>query len=141
MNIRTAKLVHIDFGDCFEVAMHREAFAEKVPFRLSRIMVKALEASGIDGTLRGCMENVMNLFRAKKDQILTLIGTWLCDPVAIMDKIGDVNKIGGRIASKLSGRDFGNILLDVKKQIDGLIQQATDERNMVEMYQGWFPWW
>jgi len=43
----TGKIVHIDFGDCFEVAMHREKFPEKVPFRLTRMLVNAMEVSGI----------------------------------------------------------------------------------------------
>ena len=43
----SGKLVHIDFGDCFEIAMRREKFPEKVPFRLTRMMVKAMEISGI----------------------------------------------------------------------------------------------
>ena len=32
----SGRVLHIDFGDCFEVAMHREKFPEKVPFRLTR---------------------------------------------------------------------------------------------------------
>jgi hypothetical protein len=36
-------VVHIDFGDCFEVAMQRDAFPELVPFRLTRMLVQALE--------------------------------------------------------------------------------------------------
>jgi hypothetical protein len=36
----SGKLLHIDFGDCFEASMHREKFPEKVPFRLTRMMVK-----------------------------------------------------------------------------------------------------
>lgn len=39
----TGKVVHIDFGDCFEVAMHREKFPEKVPFRLTRMLTHAME--------------------------------------------------------------------------------------------------
>lgn len=39
---RTAQLVHIDFGDCFEVAIHRDLHPEQVPFRLTRMLVKAL---------------------------------------------------------------------------------------------------
>ena len=39
---QSGKLVHIDFGDCFEVAMLRDKFPEKVPFRLTRMMVKAM---------------------------------------------------------------------------------------------------
>ena len=30
---RTGKILHIDFGDCFEVAVQREKFPEKIPFR------------------------------------------------------------------------------------------------------------
>jgi FKBP12-rapamycin complex-associated protein len=29
----SGKILHIDFGDCFEVAMTREKFSEKIPFR------------------------------------------------------------------------------------------------------------
>jgi len=48
----TGKVVHIDFGDCFEVAMKRNKFPEKVPFRLTRMLVNAMEASGINGHFR-----------------------------------------------------------------------------------------
>lgn len=39
----TGRVVHIDFGDCFEVAMQRDKFPEKVPFRLTRMLVSAME--------------------------------------------------------------------------------------------------
>ena len=52
MQRATGKIVHIDFGDCFEVAMKRNKFPEKVPFRLTRMLVKAMEAAGIDGHFR-----------------------------------------------------------------------------------------
>jgi len=41
----TGKVVHIDFGDCFEVAMHREKFPERIPFRLTRMLINAMEVS------------------------------------------------------------------------------------------------
>jgi FKBP12-rapamycin complex-associated protein len=37
------QVVHIDFGDCFEVAMERSKYPEKVPFRLTRMLVNAME--------------------------------------------------------------------------------------------------
>lgn len=46
------KLLHIDFGDCFEASMLREKFPERVPFRLTRMMIKAFEVSGIEGNFR-----------------------------------------------------------------------------------------
>jgi FKBP12-rapamycin complex-associated protein len=39
----SGKVVHIDFGDCFEVAMTREKFPERIPFRLTRMVVNAME--------------------------------------------------------------------------------------------------
>ena len=37
------QILHIDFGDCFEVAMNRGKFPEKIPFRLTRMLVNAME--------------------------------------------------------------------------------------------------
>ena len=39
----SGKVIHIDFGDCFEVAMTREKFPEKIPFRLTRMLINAME--------------------------------------------------------------------------------------------------
>jgi serine/threonine-protein kinase mTOR len=52
------RIVHIDFGDCFEVAMQRSKFPETVPFRLTRMLVKAMEISGIEGSFRSTSEKV-----------------------------------------------------------------------------------
>jgi FKBP12-rapamycin complex-associated protein len=36
----SGKIVHIDFGDCFEVAIEREKYPETVPFRLTRMLTQ-----------------------------------------------------------------------------------------------------
>lgn len=38
-------VVHIDFGDSFEVAQHRDKYPERMPFRLTRMLVLAMEVS------------------------------------------------------------------------------------------------
>jgi FKBP12-rapamycin complex-associated protein len=53
----SCSLFHIDFGDCFEVAMNRKEFPETVPFRLTRIFVNAFAVSGVERTYRTCSEN------------------------------------------------------------------------------------
>ncbi len=78
---KTGQIIHIDFGDCFEVAMKREKFPEKVPFRLTRMLVKALEVSGIEGTFRIISEKVMELLRNNKDSLLAILGSFLYDPL------------------------------------------------------------
>jgi serine/threonine-protein kinase mTOR len=36
------RILHIDFGDCFEVAMNHEKYPEKIQFRSTRMLVKAM---------------------------------------------------------------------------------------------------
>jgi FKBP12-rapamycin complex-associated protein len=77
----SGKIIHIDFGDCFEVAMKREKFPERVPFRLTRMLIKALEVSGIEGTFRITCENVMRVLRANKDSLIAILAAFVHDPL------------------------------------------------------------
>ena len=65
----SGKLLHIDFGDCFEASMHREKFPERVPFRLTRMMVRAMEAAGIEGNFRYVCEATARVLRTNKARI------------------------------------------------------------------------
>lgn len=42
---KSGKIVHIDFGDCFEVSFERDQYPEHVPFRLTRMLRHAMEVS------------------------------------------------------------------------------------------------
>ena len=81
MSRKNGKIIHIDFGDCFEVTMKREKFPEKVPFRLTRMLIKALEVSGIDGIFRLVCIQTMKLLRKKKDSLLAILGSFIHDPL------------------------------------------------------------
>merc|ERR1712137_1517799 len=75
------KIVHIDFGDCFEVAMTRDKFPEKVPFRLTRMLVYAMEASQIEGNFRATCENVMRVMRTNKESLMAVLEAFVHDPL------------------------------------------------------------
>ncbi|KAI8981018.1 armadillo-type protein [Pilobolus umbonatus] len=77
----TGKVVHIDFGDCFEVAMHRDKFPEKIPFRLTRMLVKAMEVSGIEGNFRTTCEHVMRVLRDNKESLMAVLEAFVYDPL------------------------------------------------------------
>ena len=77
----TGKILHIDFGDCFEVAMHRDKFPETVPFRLTRMLVQAMEVSAIEGTFRSTCELVMGVLRANKDSLMAMLEAFIHDPL------------------------------------------------------------
>ncbi|PKA52215.1 Serine/threonine-protein kinase TOR [Apostasia shenzhenica] len=77
----SGKILHIDFGDCFEASMNREKFPEKVPFRLTRMLLKAMEVSGIEGTFRLTCENVMQVLRTSKDSVMAMMEAFVHDPL------------------------------------------------------------
>ncbi|EMD39125.1 phosphatidylinositol 3-kinase-like protein [Gelatoporia subvermispora B] len=77
----TGKVVHIDFGDCFEVAMHREKFPEKIPFRLTRMLTHAMEVSGIEGSFRITCEISMKVLRDNKESLMAVLEAFVYDPL------------------------------------------------------------
>ena len=221
----TGKILHIDFGDCFEVsfdqtinrnpnvtififkvAMTREKFPEKIPFRLTRMLINAMEVTGIEGTYRRTCESVMNVLRKNKDSLMAVLEAFVYDPLlnwrlldaadktrrsktvdpgggvagANIESLGEsaddamellsfagnqrtstqrqheiaddnaqnylhpaevTNKkarlIIDRVKQKLTGNDFNtNEPVDVQKQVDLLIQQATNNENLCQNYIG-----
>ncbi|KAM1650754.1 hypothetical protein ACFXTH_003293 [Malus domestica] len=81
LNRYSGKILHIDFGDCFEASMNREKFPEKVPFRLTRMLVKAMEVSGIEGNFRSTCQNVMQVLRTHKDSVMAMMEAFVHDPL------------------------------------------------------------
>jgi FKBP12-rapamycin complex-associated protein len=81
MILSNGTIAHIDFGDCFEVAMNRKKYPEAVPFRLTRLLVKALGVIGVDGTFRQTSEHVMKLVRRNRDSLLSVLETFVYDPL------------------------------------------------------------
>ncbi|KAG7662855.1 TOR1 [[Candida] subhashii] len=77
----TGKVVHIDFGDCFEAAILREKYPEKVPFRLTRMLNYAMEVSGIEGSFRITCEHVMRVLRDNKESLMAILEAFAYDPL------------------------------------------------------------
>ena len=146
------KVIHIDFGDCFEVAMKRDKFPEKVPFRLTRMLIKALEIGGIEGTFRITCENVMRVVRENKDSLNVILAAFVHDPLTsfrlliplIMRNVKTRNKIikqedqdtkAGNNNIKMvnnSKKIIANIIND-KKRVDKPLEKkriGSDERQL-----------
>ncbi|CAJ0636208.1 14632_t:CDS:2, partial [Entrophospora sp. SA101] len=150
----TGKIVHIDFGDCFEVAMTREKYPERIPFRLTRMLRKAMEVSEIEGNFRITCEAVMSVLRKNKESLMAVLEAFVHDPLInwrIMNNPSPrqdgetINNAGAsnrrardiihRISNKLTGKDFNeNQVLDVPSQVEKLIQQATSVENLCQCY-------
>jgi len=84
----SGRVLHIDFGDCFEVAMNREKYPEKVPFRLTRMLVKAMEVSGIEGSYRSTCERTMGVLRDSRDSLVAMLEAFVYDPLISWRLVG-----------------------------------------------------
>lgn len=192
--------------------MTREKFPEKIPFRLTRMLINAMEVTGIEGTYRRTCESVMTVLRRNKDSLMAVLEAFVYDPLLnwrLLDTTTDKtrrskNNVGGtengnvttaanslgsneegmdllsfggnnqrsttqtrhdddngqnymhpaeatnkkarmivdRVKQKLTGNDFNtNDPVDVHRQVDLLIQQATNNENLCQCYIGWCPFW
>ncbi|KAF9993671.1 phosphatidylinositol kinase- protein kinase tor1 [Entomortierella chlamydospora] len=153
----SGKIVHIDFGDCFEVAMHREKFPEQIPFRLTRMLTNAMEVSGIEGNFRNTCENVMRVLRENKESLMAVLEAFVYDPLInwrilttsprqLENQPEQLNQravtIINRVTNKLTGRDFKpDRPLDVPSQVEKLIQQASSYENLCQCWIGWCAFW
>lgn len=77
----SGRVLHIDFGDCFEVAKNRDKFPEKVPFRLTRMLIKAMEVAGIEGSYRSTCERTMSVLRDSRDSLVAMLEAFVYDPL------------------------------------------------------------
>lgn len=77
----TGKVIHIDFGDCFEKAAKRKFLAEVVPFRLTRMMARAMGAAGVDGLFRTSFVTMSQLLRDNRNVLVMVLATFVHEPL------------------------------------------------------------
>jgi hypothetical protein len=151
----SGRVVHIDFGDCFESAQDRPYYREFVPFRLTRMMVAALGPTGFDGMFTTHCEQTMMTVRQNRESILALLEIFAQSPVReskhmrilpravseMQHVAGKFDQILKRIAAKVNGTEFTGKPLPVSQQVALLIQAAKDPYNLCQHFHNWHPWW
>lgn len=61
--------------------MRRESLPEKVPFRLTRMLVNAMEACGIEGNYRNTCELAVKVIRENKESLIAVLEAFVYDPL------------------------------------------------------------
>ncbi|EAX89640.1 PIKK family atypical protein kinase [Trichomonas vaginalis G3] len=145
MHKSSGDVIHIDFSDCFEIAKTREQFPEGVPFRLTRMMVRAFGPARIEGNFRIAAEEMMKIVRSHRESIMTVLDIFLQVPIeseeeSELSKL-DIHAALDRITDKIVGRDFGSQELSIEDQVRRLINDATNVYNLATLYHGWTPLW
>ncbi|KAJ6018089.1 hypothetical protein N7451_001468 [Penicillium sp. IBT 35674x] len=142
----TGGILHVDFNCLFDKGQTFEK-PEVVPFRLTNNMIDAFGAYGYNGPFRRTCEITLSLLRQNEDSLMTILETFLHDPTT--DFIGKRRRNHANVPDTPAGvlEDVRNklrgfmskqpIALSVDGQVDELIMQATDKKNLAAMYIGW----
>jgi len=145
---------HVDFNCLFDKGL-TFAQPERVPFRLTHNMVKAMGIYGYDGPFRKCSELTLGILRQQEETLMTILEAFIYDPTLDLqkDKKRKHKDVGGpkevqlnpqavvdSIKRKVRGLLPGeSIPLGVEGQVQELIQQAVNPRHLAAMYIGWCP--
>jgi FKBP12-rapamycin complex-associated protein len=143
MQRQTAQLVHTGLRHCFDVAMHKRIYPEKVPFRLTRMLVTALEVSGVEGTFSTCAADVLAILRERANDILLFLHVFVEDALLPWAELADGDK------DFAANREFMLVTINRKftaagtpaENVRTLIIEATARERLAEMDREWMPWW
>eukprot|EP00028_Trichosphaerium_sp_Am-I-7-wt_P005743 CAMPEP_0168528384 /NCGR_PEP_ID=MMETSP0405-20121227/13217_1 /TAXON_ID=498012 /ORGANISM="Trichosphaerium sp, Strain Am-I-7 wt" /LENGTH=121 /DNA_ID=CAMNT_0008551779 /DNA_START=848 /DNA_END=1210 /DNA_ORIENTATION=+ len=120
-------------------------------------MVDAMGVTGYEGVFRKSSELTMEILRRNKDTLLSVLETFIHDPLVEwgvssrrykqrLDKWGKARQIMDGIKDRLEGKDRRMdhtavlIPLQVEGHVHSLISDATDINNLCQMYVGWQAW-
>ncbi|KAM9030987.1 serine/threonine-protein kinase ATR isoform X1 [Sarcophilus harrisii] len=157
----TGECIHVDFnclfnkGETFEVP-------EIVPFRLTHNMVNGMGPMGTEGLFRRACEVTMRLMRDQREPLMSVLKTFIHDPLvewskpvkgsskAQLNETGEVVNekakthvldIEQRLQGVIKARNrVTGLPLSIEGHVHYLIQEATDENLLCQMYLGWTPY-
>jgi len=130
----SGKMLHIDFGDCFEASMMRDKFPEKVPFRLTRMMVRAMEVAGIEGNFRATCDEVMRVMRSQRDSMMAMLEAFVHDPL-INWRLLNADNVGEGAADATS-ENPAEVPLIPEGVAASLPRQAYTREQVLDAYGG-----
>jgi phosphatidylinositol kinase/protein kinase (PI-3 family) len=122
----------------------RENFPERVPFRLTRMIVNALDTGTVEGIFRKSCEDVMWVLRDSRASLVALLEIFVHEPLDEVDaggKPGSSTKVLDRVGHKLGGNSE---ILDRDEQggkpelgrmiIERVGQKLVGKDELIEVY-------
>jgi ataxia telangiectasia mutated family protein len=156
----TAEIIHIDLGIAFDQGKLLST-PELVPFRLTRNIVDAMGMTQYQGIFKQSCEETLKVLREEHEILFTLLDvfrydplhSWTVSPLKLLklqreeDEPQDEQLLK---TNKSDNDEAGIALFGIKKklsssisvegQVQELINQAMDPRNLCRMFPGWQPW-
>ncbi|KAH7037280.1 phosphatidylinositol 3 [Microdochium trichocladiopsis] len=141
-------IFHVDFNCLFDKGL-TFAQPERVPFRLTHNMVAAMGIYGYEGPFRKCSELTLSILRQQEETLMTILEAFIYDPTLDLQKDkkrkNEVVRLNPQSVVESIKRKVRGLLPDesiplgVEGQVDELIKQAVNPKNLAAMYIGWCP--
>ncbi|KAG5983170.1 hypothetical protein E4U55_000604 [Claviceps digitariae] len=147
-------IFHVDFNCLFDKGL-TFAKPERVPFRLTHNMVAAMGIYGYEGPFRKSSELTLSILRQQEETLMTILEAFIYDPTLDLQKEKRTSRRGDHhagvvrlqpqsVVDSIKRKVRGllpneSIPLSVEGQVEELIKQAVDARNLAAMYIGWCP--
>ncbi|KDE08289.1 hypothetical protein MVLG_01552 [Microbotryum lychnidis-dioicae p1A1 Lamole] len=160
----TGDTVHVDFNCLFDRGRTFDV-PEQVPFRLTANIVNGMGVTGVEGVYRRAAEITLRILRDNKDSLMSVLETFLHDPLVEWQpsKSRSDKKMTGKddqgsiirkaktsldpISNKLRGlqvtsdpASLGSKEVTIGEQVERLIREARNPKNLGSMYVGWCAW-
>lgn len=132
-------VVHVDLNLLFGKGTQLPV-PELVPFRLTQNLVHAMGVLGAKGLFQNTSETTLRVLLLNKDSLLSVFQTLLNEleaaevstpRLSLRSSQKGSDKIFNALQQKFSPRSE-----DVNKEVSRLIQQATDNSNLAQMFPG-----
>ncbi|KAK4181386.1 hypothetical protein QBC36DRAFT_366889 [Triangularia setosa] len=141
-------IFHVDFNCLFDKGRTFNQ-PECVPFRLTHNMQHAMGVYRYEGPFRHCSELTLRILRQQEETLMSILEAFIYDPTLDLQRGSKRTKevvklnptsVVASIKRKVEGLlPEESIPLGVEGQVDMLIKEAVNPRNLAAMYIGWCP--
>jgi len=156
----TGQSFHVDMNSLFNISETYKV-PEIVPFRLTHNIVDGFGPLATEGPYRISCEVALRMMRNQKDLLMSVLRPFIFDPLVdwtVRDKSKkptavkeEGNRPGQEALARVQERLDGCVVYDRKRkgslnpplsvegQVDHLIKEAMEDKNLAVMYWGWTP--
>lgn len=132
-------ILHIDFDCLFEKGSTLPT-PEIVPFRLTNNMIDAMGITKVEGSFRRSCEVTDSIMRTNEHSLMNNLETLIYDPLLDWENQQNPQSHLKKVRRKLIGiLEKEGLPMNVHGQVDILIQVASSNDNLCQMYGGWSP--
>jgi hypothetical protein len=131
----TGTVFHVGYNMSFDRAKMKVHWPEKVPFRLTRMIVKVYGLGGIDGSFKTIARFMLEFMRRNQAAISGFLELFARDRTGGWDA-----QECQKVKDKMNGKEHEGDAA-VENHLQRLISEAMDPWNLSQMYPRWMPQW